>query len=253
MVEIRNLSAGYGREDVLQNLSVSFPKGSITAVLGPNGCGKSTLLKSIIGLVPKVRGELLADGVSLSTLDTRQIARKIAYLPQTGRTPDMTVGQLVLHGRFPYLNYPRRYRDADRQAAQAAMETLGLQALADTPLTQLSGGTLQKSRIAMALAQDAPVILMDEPLSFLDISHQLQLLELVRTLAQRGKTFVLVLHDLSLALRFADRILLMEQGRIFQTGTPEEILNSGALEQVFAVKVHTTQTPAGKQVFFTNH
>jgi len=251
MVEIQHLFAGYGQGDVLQDLDLRFPRGRITAILGPNGCGKSTLLKALIGLTPKVRGQILVDGLDLATLDTREIARKIAYLPQNSRTPDMTARQLVLHGRFPYLSYPRRYRESDRLAAQKAMETLGIQDLADRPLAQLSGGTRQKCRIAMALAQDAPVILMDEPLSFLDISHQLSLLELAQDLAHQGKTPVLVLHDLSLALRYADQVILMAEGRIFQTGTPEEILESGALEQIFGVKVHRFDTPMGPQIIFT--
>ena len=251
MVEICHLYAGYGNGDVLEDLNLRFPKGRITVILGPNGCGKSTLLKALIGLTPKVRGQIRMEGLDLSTLDTRQVAQKIAYLPQNSRVPDMTVRQLVLHGRFPYLSYPRRYRDQDRQAAEQAMEILGIRELADRPLAQLSGGTRQKCRIAMALAQDAPVILMDEPLSFLDISHQLSLLRLARELADSGRTPVLVLHDLSLALGWADQVILLAEGRIVQTGTPAEILESGALEQVFGVKVHQFDTPMGPQVIFT--
>lgn len=250
MVEIRNLSAGYGAGEVLKDISLTFPEGQVTVILGPNGCGKSTLLKSLIGLVPRVSGEILVDGVSRSALTSPEAARRIAYLPQTRRTPDMTVNQLVLHGRFPYLSYPRRYRAEDHRAARAAMEALGIWELRDTPLPRLSGGTQQKCAIAMALAQNSPTILMDEPLSFLDISHQLRLLELARELAARGKAPVLVLHDLSLALRFAEQIVLMHNGTIRQTGTPEEILQSGSLEEVFGVKVHQIDTPAGKQTFF---
>ena len=251
MVEIRHLYAGYGQGDVLRDLDLRFPKGQVTVILGPNGCGKSTLLKALIGLTPRVQGEILVEGRDISRLSARETAQKIAYLPQQSRIPDMTVGQLVLHGRFPYLSYPRRYREQDRQAARKAMETLGIGDLADRPLAQLSGGTRQKCRIAMALAQDAPVILMDEPLSFLDISHQLMLLELARTLAKQGKTPVLVLHDLALALRCADRVVLLKEGRVFQTGTPEELLESKALEQVFGVNAHKFDTPMGTQVVFT--
>ena len=251
MVEIRNLSAGYGGEAVLRGITLDFPRGEVTAILGPNGCGKSTLLKSLIGLVPQVSGEIVVDGVEKSKLKTVELAQKIAYLPQNKRPPDMTVEQLVLHGRFPYLSYPRRYREQDRQAAKQAMEALGILDAANTPLPQLSGGTQQKCYIAMALAQESPTILMDEPLSFLDISHQLKLLSLAQDLARQGKAPVLVLHDLALALRFSHRIVLMERGRIRQTGTPEEILESGALEEVFGVKACTVDTPKGKQTFFT--
>ena len=251
MVEIRNLSAGYGGEDVLRDITLDFPRGEVTAILGPNGCGKSTLLKSLIGLVPQVSGEIVVDGVEKHKLKTVELAQKIAYLPQNKRPPDMTAQQLVLHGRFPYLSYPRRYRESDRQAAKEAMEALGILDLAQTPLPRLSGGTQQKCFIAMALAQESPTILMDEPLSFLDISHQLKLLALVQNLARQGKAPVLVIHDLALALRFSHRIVLMERGRIRQTGTPDEILASGALEEVFQVKACTVDTPTGKQTFFT--
>lgn len=250
MVEIRNLSAGYGTGDVLQDISLTFVPGEVTVILGPNGCGKSTLLKSLIGLVPRVRGAIFVDGVEKSTLSSGQAARKMAYLPQNKRPPDMTVGQLVLHGRFPYLSYPRRYRQADHLAAKAAMEALGIWDLRDTPVPRLSGGTQQKCYIAMALAQNSSTIFMDEPLSFLDIAHQLKLLSLTRELARSGKAPVLVLHDLTLALSHADRIVLMDRGRIRQTGTPQQILESGNLEEVFGVKVCEVSTPKGKRVFF---
>lgn len=250
MVELRNLSAGYGPKDVLHDISLTFPEGQVTAILGPNGCGKSTLLKTMIGLVPHVQGEILVDGVARQSLSSREVAQKIAYLPQNKRPPDMTVEQMVLHGRFPHLSYPRRYREEDRAAARRAMEALDIWPLRDTPLPQLSGGTQQKCYIAMALAQNSPTVLMDEPLSFLDISHQLKLLELAKELARQGKAPVLVLHDLNLALGCAHRIVVLNEGRIRQTGTPEEILESGALESVFQIKAHRVNTPAGMQVFF---
>ena len=239
MVEIRNLHAGYDEKNVLKGLSLSFPKGQVTVILGPNGCGKSTLLKSLVGLTPRVSGEIRMDGLLHTGLSRGEVARKIAYLPQNKTAGDMTVEQLVLHGRFPYLRYPRRYRPEDRQAAKQAMAQLGLEHLAGEPLNRLSGGTRQKCFIAMALAQDAPTILMDEPLSFLDISHQLKLLALCRQLAAEGKAVVLVLHDLALALEYAHRVVLMEAGTVRQVGTPEEILSTGNLEQVFGVKVST--------------
>ena len=239
MVEIRNLHAGYDEKNVLKGLSLSFPKGQVTVILGPNGCGKSTLLKSLVGLTPRVSGEIRMDGLLHTGLSRGEVARKIAYLPQNKTAGDMTVEQLVLHGRFPYLRYPRRYRPEDRQAAKQAMAQLGLEHLAGEPLNRLSGGTRQKCFIAMALAQDAPTILMDEPLSFLDISHQLKLLTLCRQLAAEGKAVVLVLHDLALALEYAHRVVLMEAGTVRQVGTPEEILSTGNLEQVFGVKVST--------------
>lgn len=245
MVEIQNLTAGYGGAPVLKDLSLSISPGELTVIVGPNGSGKSTLLRSLVGLTPKVEGSIRVNDTALSHLPSAQLAQNIAYLPQNKRPPDMTVSQLVLHGRFPYLSYPRRYRRADREIAQKAMEQLGLSQLADTPLPQLSGGTQQKCYIAMALCQDSPVILMDEPLSFLDISHQLDLMALVKQLARAGKSMVLVLHDLALSLQWADRIILLENGRIQQTGSPAEILSSGLLEEVFGVRIHPRSDPLG--------
>ena len=251
MVELQNLTAGYGGAPVLRDLDLCLPQGQLTVILGPNGCGKSTLLRSLIGLTPEVSGRILIDGQDAASLSSAALARKIAYLPQNKRPPDMTVEQLVLHGRFPYLNYPRRYREADRRIARQAMERLGIEALAGHGLARLSGGTQQKCYIAMALAQDSPTILMDEPTSFLDISHQLQLMALVRDLAHQGKAMVLVLHDLGLALQYADRLILMNEGRLILSGTPEEVFQSGQLEDVFAVHAHRTETPAGTHYFFT--
>lgn len=250
MVDIQHLTAGYGGAPVLQNLNLTFHPGELTAIIGPNGCGKSTLLRSIVGLTPKVEGQLSLDGTDLKKLSPAQLAQQIAYLPQNKQAPDMTAAQLVLHGRFPYLRYPRRYRQSDRDIAQGAMEALGISHLADVPVPQLSGGTQQKCRIAMALCQDSPVILMDEPLSFLDISHQLDLMALARELARQGKTMVLVLHDLALALKWADRLILMEKGTIRQAGTPAELVDGGHLELVFGVEIQSWDSPRGTQYSF---
>ncbi len=228
MMELEHLTAGYGEKIILHDLSLAFPPGTVTAIVGPNGCGKSTLLKAAAGLIPPVSGAVRAP---------EPLARSVAYLPQSRRLPEMTAGQLVLHGRFPWLDYPRRYREKDRTIAKNAMARLGVAELWDTPLSQLSGGTRQKCCIAMTLTQDTPTILLDEPASFLDVAHQLRLMELCRELAAEGRAVALVLHDLPLALRYADRILLLEQGRITAEGTPHEVLASGALERAFGVRI----------------
>lgn len=245
MVEIHHLAAGYGGQPVLHSLDVSFHTGELTVIVGPNGSGKSTLLRTLVGLTTKMAGSITLGGKDFQSLSASALAQQIAYLPQNKRAPDMTVAQLVLHGRFPYLHYPRRYRQSDRDKAHAAMEQLGIAHLADTPVPQLSGGTQQKCYIAMALCQDSPVILMDEPLSFLDISHQLDLMALVKDLARQGKAMVLVLHDLALALQWADRIILLADGVIRQIGCPEELLSSGQLEAVFGVQIHRREAPLG--------
>lgn len=228
MVEIQHLTAGYGEKMILHDISLTFPPGTFTVVAGPNGCGKSTLLKAAAGLIPSVSGEIRTG---------QPVARCVAYLPQSRRLPEMTAGQLVLHGRFPWLLWPRRYRESDRSIARRAMERLDVAEFWDVPLSELSGGTRQKCYIAMALAQDTPALLLDEPASYLDIAHQLRLMDLCRELAREGKAVAAVLHDLPLALRFADRIAVMDQGRLTALGTPEEILASGALERAFGVRI----------------
>lgn len=237
MIELQNLSVGYDGEAVLRDISLTFPQGQVTVLLGPNGCGKSTLLKSLLGLSQRLGGEILVEGKPIGAYDSAALARRVAYQPQSRRVPDMTVERLVLHGRFPYLSYPRRYRKEDHEIAKNAMAQVGITEFAHTPLGKLSGGTRQKAYIAMALAQDTAAVLLDEPNAYLDIAHQLQLMELCRSLADRGKAVVLVLHDLNLALEHGDQIALLHGGRLLAKGAPEEIFASGALERAFGVKV----------------
>ena len=180
----------------------------------------------------------------------KEFARHVALLPQSRSTPEITVGALVLHGRFPYLGYPRRYTAKDRQKARRAMEQVGVAELEHESVARLSGGQRQKVYLAMAVAQDTPVLLLDEPTTYLDIAHQLELTSLARVLAREGKAVVMVLHDLNLALNCADEVVVMEQGEVRQVGTPEEVYRSGVLEQVFRVKVRAVETEKGKQYLF---
>ncbi len=235
MVSFQQVCAGYPGKQVLKNIDLTLLAGQITVLCGPNGCGKSTLLKALIRLNPHSGGEILVDGKPVERYDSAALAQKIAYLPQNRAVPDITVQRMVLHGRFPYLSYPRRYRKQDYAAVSEAMKQLGLTEYADTPMNQLSGGMQQKVYIAMALAQDTPVVAMDEPTAFLDIGHQLQTMDLARILANRGKAVLLVLHDLPLAMQYGDRVAVMKEGRILDTGTPEEIFTRGTLEGAFDI------------------
>ncbi|MBR2131931.1 MAG: ABC transporter ATP-binding protein, partial [Oscillospiraceae bacterium] len=206
MFKIQNLRAGYAGKTILHDVSIDVPMGQVTVILGPNGCGKSTLLKTICGILSVETGEILLNGENLLTLPQKEIAQRVAYLSQSRQIPDITARRLVLHGRFPYLSYPRRYRPQDYAAANAAIEQMGMASLADMPLGCLSGGQRQKVYIAMALAQDTPVILLDEPTTYLDISHQLQLMRQAKELTAQGKTVVMIVHDLSHAMAVADQI-----------------------------------------------
>ena len=245
MLEVKSLCAGYSDTHVLEHVDFRIPSGKVTVILGPNGCGKSTLLKALCGIIPADSGQVVLDGENILTLPQRQLAQRVAYLAQSRQIPDITVERLVLHGRFPYLGYPRRYRKEDYAIADAAMKTMGVAELADELVQNLSGGQRQKVYIAMALAQDTPVILLDEPTTYLDISHQLQLMQQARMLAAQGKTVVMIIHDLPHAFQTADHMILMRDGKIVADGTPEQIYASGMISSVFGVRLCRTGTEGG--------
>ena len=245
MLETKSLCAGYPNKPVLRQMDISIPSGKLTVILGPNGCGKSTLLKVLCGILPMESGEVILDGENVQTFSRKMLAQKVAYLAQGRQIPDITVKRLVLHGRFPYLGYPRRYRKEDYACAARAMEEMGVADLSDTPLQNLSGGQRQKVYIAMALAQNTPVILLDEPTTYLDISHQLQMMQHARYLAQQGKTVVMIIHDLPHAFQTADYMILMKDGAVAAEGTPEEIYAAGIVDSIFGIKLGRAYTANG--------
>lgn len=250
MIELRRLRAGYPGRPVLEDVTLDFRPGEVLAVIGPNGCGKSTLLRASNGLLPRTGGEVLADGVPLEELSAKEIAKKIAYLPQSRTVPNITAGRLVLHGRFPYLSYPRRYGAADREMVKKALDRVGAGDLERRLLPELSGGQRQKVYLALALAQDTPTILMDEPTTYLDVSCQLEVMALARRLAEEGRAVVMVLHDLTLALRYAHRAALLYGGRVRRLGAPEELFASRALEEVMGVVLGRVETESGWRYFY---
>ena len=249
MIKLQNLAVGYAGCTVLQNVSLSFAEGEVTVLLGPNGCGKSTLLKSVLGLIPTQAGEVLLDGERLDQLTAREIALKVAYMAQSRNVPSITARRMVLHGRFPHLAYPRRYRIEDYAMADRALDWANARELSENFMDRLSGGQRQKVYLAMALAQDTPNILMDEPTSYLDVQHQLEVMSMARRLAGMGRCVVMVLHDLSLALRTADRVALLHQGELLRMGTPEEVYLSGDLNRAFSVEVRRVETDEGWQYY----
>ena len=252
MLDIRNLSAGYPGNPVLRDISLSIPEGAVTVIVGPNGSGKSTLLKALAGILP-ASGSVRLEGLELLELSGRELAKKVAFLPQNRAVPEITVKNLVLHGRFPYLSYPRRYRLEDHKTAEAAMTKMGISDLADRSLATLSGGQRQKVYIAMALAQDTPVVLLDEPNTFLDISHQLQMMDQAKALAADGKTVVLVLHDLAMALECGDSLVVLCRGQCLFQGSAEETFRSGCLDRAFRVAVKRFRTEAGWKYYYDTH
>jgi len=237
VLELKNLCVGYGKKEVLHRASILFEPGKLTVLVGPNGCGKSTLLKTALGLLPPLAGEITLDGTSLSHLSRNEIAKRIAFLSQDKRTPDMTVEQLVLHGRYPHLSFPKRYREKDHAIAHAAIERMGLSDLSHAPLSTLSGGMKQNAYIALALTQGTEYILLDEPTTYLDISHQLALMQTLCSLAAEGHGVVCVMHDLPLSLTFADRVAVLGEGRILCCDSPSQVCASGIFERIFGVSV----------------
>lgn len=237
MIELRSVSVGYGKQNVLKNVSLNFEKGRLIGIIGANGCGKSTLLKTVLGMVPAEDGNISVDGKSLDSMSRVEVARKISYLAQSKSAPDMTVEQLVLHGRFPHLSYPRRYTKADRDIARAAMEQAGVAAHAKKSMQALSGGMRQAAYIAMALAQDTEYVFLDEPTTYLDISHQLELMRLLRGLTDGGKSIVAVMHDLPIAFTFCDSIVLLDGGEVAAHGSPAELCARDEIERVFGVSL----------------
>ena len=238
MIELYIKSSGYPKEEILKNISVGFEKGRLTSIIGPNGCGKSTLLKTLLGIIPCVDGEVIADGMNVLSSKRKEVARRIAYLSQGKSTPDMTVEQMVLHGRFPHLDYPRRYSARDRQIALDAMKTVGISEYAQYPISSLSGGMRQSAYIAMALAQDTEYIILDEPTTYLDISHQLHLMRTLRELADSGKGIIAVMHDLPIAFTFSDTVVVMNGGKIISQKTPAETCCSDIVKDIFGVRMH---------------
>ncbi len=242
MIEFRNVSTGYDKADVLHNVSFTVPDGSITALIGPNGCGKTTLLRAAAGQLLLHSGEIVLEGKSVGEYERRELARTAAFMPQVRYVPAISVAALVSHGRFPYLGFSRRMRVEDKEAVQYALEVTGTADWAQRDLRELSGGERQRVYIAMAIAQDTKFVFLDEPTTYLDPGRQFELLELIASLAKRGKTIVMVLHDLAHALRYSSQIAVMDKGRLIKCAAPEEIYTSGDIESVFSVQVHKNGT-----------
>lgn len=231
-----DITVGYRDRTVLRNLSVSIPDGSFTVIIGPNACGKSTLLRALARLLRPESGQILLQDKPIDTYASRDIARRLGLLPQSSIAPEgITVAELVARGRFPHQNLLQRWSRHDEEAVVAAMIATGVDDLAHERVDRLSGGQRQRVWIAMVLAQETPILLLDEPTTYLDIAHQVELLDLCRDLNLKGRTLVAVLHDLNLACRYATHMIAMRDGAIVAEGSPTVIVTEQLMREVFGL------------------
>ena len=230
------LRLGYEGRVVVDGLDLAVPAGAVTVIVGPNGCGKSTLLRALGRLLRPQAGEVLLDGRDLRQVPTREVATLLALLPQSPQAPEgVTAADLVGRGRYPHQGLLRRWTAADDDAVAAAMAATDTLDLADRPVAELSGGQRQRVWIAMALAQQTDLLLLDEPTTFLDVTHQVEVLDLLTDLNRRGATVVAVLHDLNLACRYADHLVLMKDGAVVAAGPPAEVITAASVTEVFGL------------------
>ncbi|MER6077216.1 ABC transporter ATP-binding protein [Streptomyces sp. NPDC001833] len=241
----RGLHLAYDGRTVVAGLDLTVPTGRITAIVGANACGKSTLLRALARLLAPREGVVELDGTALRSIPTRELARTLGILPQTPVAPEgLTVADLVNRGRSPHQTWWRQWSAADEEAVRAALAATGLTELADRPVDELSGGQRQRAWIAMAVAQGTPVLLLDEPTTYLDLAHQIDVLDLVTDLNRReGRTVVMVLHDLNQACRYADHVIAMKAGRIVAQGAPAEVVTEATVEDVFDLRCRITPDP----------
>lgn len=243
-LRVEGLSLAYESRVVLDGIDTCIPDGAFTAIIGANGCGKSSLLKSMVNLLRPTTGAVRLDGREVSTIRPRELAKEIAMLPQSPLAPEgITVAELVARGRFAWQSFFTRNNKRDDEVVANALAASQLEALAEAPVAELSGGQRQRAWIAMVLAQDTPIILLDEPTNFLDLAHQVELMELIARLRRHGKTIVAVLHDINQAGRYADHLIALAGGMIAASGAPSAVVTPRLVESVFNLKALVVPDP----------
>lgn len=244
-----NLTIAYNKKIIINNLEIVIPERKITSIIGPNGCGKSTLLKAVGRILKPERGSVYLDGIDIYTLNTKEVAKKMSILPQSPKAPSgITVGELVSYGRFPHQHGLKKLTVEDKKIIQWAMDITKLSEYEVTLVDNLSGGQRQRVWIAMALAQQTDIILLDEPTTYLDLAYQLEILELLYRLnKEQGCTIAMVLHDLNLASRFSDYIIAMRSGKIIEYGTPDEVICEDVLKKTFNINADIIKDSTSKK------
>jgi ferric enterobactin transport system ATP-binding protein len=244
-LQARDITIGYDKRIISESLSVEIPDGAFTVIVGPNACGKSTLLRALSRLLTPKSGSVLLDGKAITSYPAKEVARRLGLLPQSSIAPDgIRVADLVARGRYPHQKLIRQWSKADETAVVAAMESTGVTELSGRLVDELSGGQRQRVWVAMVLAQETPLMLLDEPTTFLDIAYQIDLLELCADLNRtQGRTLVAVLHDLNHACRYADHIIAMKDGQIVAQGPPADIITADLVEDVFGMPCRIIEDP----------
>ena len=248
-LHVKDVSVGYGERTVLDALNVDIKRGAVTSIVGPNGCGKSTLLRTMSRLLNPTKGEIVLDGKSIHDIPTRKLATQLGLLPQTPIAPDgIVVADLVGRGRTPHQGILGRWSQQDYDIVAEALETTGISDLAERSIDELSGGQRQRVWIAMALAQRTDTLLLDEPTTYLDVKHQLDVLDLLTELNHdRGTTIVMVLHDLNLAARYSDELVAVSGGKVFAHGHPREVITKENVKSVFGIDSVIITDPVSDQ------
>ncbi|MFE6777938.1 ABC transporter ATP-binding protein [Streptomyces sp. NPDC057702] len=242
----RDITVGYGGQTVIDALDVAIPPGVVTTIIGPNGCGKSTLLRTLTRLLKPASGAVLLDGEDIARLRTRDVARKLGLLPQAPVAPEgLTVSDLVARGRHPHQSWLRQWSSDDADIVAKALAMTGVSDLAGRPVDSLSGGQRQRVWISMTLAQGTDLLLLDEPTTYLDLAHAIDVLDLVDDLHESGCTVVMVLHDLNLATRYSDNLVVMRDGAILAQGSPREVITAELLHEAFGLRAKVIDDPVG--------
>lgn len=249
ILEVKDISLSYQKEPIVKELDVSFMKGKISVIIGPNGCGKSTLLKGISRLLKKETGTIILNDTNMDELSNKEIAKQLAFLPQSATAPeDVTVNDVVELGRYPYRKLLQKVSKEEKIIVDEVLNQTGLFHLREENINNLSGGQKQRVWIAMALAQKTEIILLDEPTTYLDLGHQIEVLNLLKDLNETtNQTIIMVLHDLNLASRFSDYMIGMKDGRVAYEGVPNEMMTSAILKDLFGIEAYIGEDPVDKK------
>lgn len=247
MIKVNDLSFAYNNNKVIDIVNAEFRIGEICSILGRNGCGKTTFLKLLARLLLPDSGQITLDGKNMGLIDRKSFAKRISYLPQFLNSPSISVAELVSHGRFPYLSFSRSLTASDKRIIDSAISLAGLEELRNKNLQQLSGGERKRAYIAMLFAQDSDFFLLDEPTAYLDISYKFEVMELLKQMKENQKAVITVMHDIDIALKYSDKIMVIDAGEAVFFGTPDKLLETNIIEKVFGVDCRTIETQGQKE------